>query len=306
MKTYEPKSTSDKNLFRLIDRNGDWTHYYHKPSNKYLRSVNYILDMGYPKGVGLIQWLKSKTAEEAERLLRSAGDRGDAIHQLISLIFAGEAKDRSSQVLSEDNKTLRFLTNSEWDAILAFQEFWNDHDPILIVSEMSVYNLKVGYAGTLDAVLMLTKQCENKLCKCKDYINKIGVWDWKSGGGIYNSYGPQIAAYGVSDNLKKLLGKNRPTYTAIARIGTSHKRGYELKFYDKNETNTHYKEFLAAKQNADADYRPFDPNKEIYEIPETLNLVIKRVDAKPKKNAIHNKVYKKRTIRESIRPNTKT
>lgn len=284
MKSYELKATHDKDLFRVVDRNGDWKFYFHKPTKQYLPAVNYVLDTGFAKGYGFYKWALSKSPDEAEKILQAAGDKGDAIHQFIAKIFTGEAKDRSCRILAEDNQTERTLTNDEWDAILGFQEFWNAHEPVLIVSEMSVYNLKAGYAGTLDAVLKLTKQCDNKLCKCKSFIGKVGVWDWKSGGGIYPSYGAQNAAYGASDNLKRFLGKRKVEYTAIARIGTNHKKGYELKFYDRKESNANYKKFLSAMDIADI--KPFDPAKEVYEIPDVLNIQIKKEQSKTLKTKL--------------------
>lgn len=282
MKSYEFVKTDDKDLERVVDRNGDWTHYYYKPTNQYLRSVNFILDAGYAKGIGFIQYLKNKSADEIDRKLREAGDRGDAIHQFIKKILSGEKVGRETQVLAEDNIMLRILSDDEWDAILSFQSFWNAHEPKLIVYEKAIYNLKDEYAGTLDGIIRLTKKCEVKTCRCNDLVEKVGLYDWKSGGGIWDSYGAQIASYGVAYNLRA-LALQKAEYTAILRIGTSHKTtgGYEFQPYDRQETNIHYKEFLAAKQIADANYKSFNPEKEIYEIPDTLNIKVERELIKP-------------------------
>ncbi len=290
MKTYELKPTQNKDLFRVIDRKGNWNHYYLESKKQYLRSVNFILDNGYTKGLRFVSWLKSKSAEEADKILKETGERGDRIHQFVARLFVLQGKaDRYTTVLAEDNLTEVQLSDDEWDAALAFQEFWNRHDSSLISSEYPIYNLKYGYAGTLDLIMRLNKPCEVKTCKCKDYVGKIGLIDIKTGGGIYSSYGAQLAAYGMGQNFKEVLGKNKIGYTAVLRIGTNHKTtgGYEFEPYDSKETKTHFQEFLSAMTICDAEYTPFDPEKEIKDIQENINLEIKQelLAEKPKKVA---------------------
>ena len=74
--------------------------------------------------------------------------------------------------------------------------------------------------------------------------------------------------------------KRKPTYTAIDRVGTRHARGYELEFYDKAETKTHWQEFLAALTIAQSEFKPFNPEKEIYDIVESVELTIKKYENK--------------------------
>lgn len=301
MKTYELRPTSNPELFRVVDRNGDWTTYFHQPTKTYLRAVNHILTTGYAKGPRFYEWLKSQTKEEAERILERAGERGDRIHQFIAKVLSGEKMHRYSKVLAEDSQTEVSLANDEWDAILAWQSFWTRHEPKLIAYEMSVFNLKVGYAGTLDAILRITKECGNRYCPCKGLAGKLGLYDWKSSSGIRAEYGAQIAAYGASESLKKFLGKHKLDYSAILRIGTNHKTtgGYELEVYNRKESQTHFKEFLAAVQIANAEYRPFDPDKEIYDIPDTLSMTVEREELNPPKPAKPTKA--KRTPRKGTK-----
>lgn len=293
MKTYTNEPTKDKDLFRVLDRNGDWTHYYHAPTGKYLRAVNFILDAGYAKGKFFYEWLKNKSAADAEKILKDAGDRGDAIHQFITKIFdvpfreqtiKGEFVeyefkdvDRLTTIKAEDNHADRLLTNDEWDAILAFATFWKAHEPKLIAYEFPAYDLKLGYAGTGDAIIRITKECEVRSCPCKGLAGKVGLLDWKSGGGIYGSHGAQVAAYSKAGSIKAmLLPEQRPTYTAILRLGTNHKttHGYQFDVYDRKETDSHFQEFKAAIRISNADYKPFDPATEIVEIPDNLDMKV--------------------------------
>lgn len=291
-KTYELKPTDDKDLFRVVDREGDWTHYYHQPSKTYLRAVNFILESGYAKGARFYQYLKSKSADEADRILKAAGERSDRVHQAIRIILDTGKIDRSLKVLGEDNATLISLSNDEWDCLLAFGEFWNRHECVLISGEKSVYTLSFGYAGTLDAIVRMTKECGVRYCPCKEYVGRLGLYDWKSSGGIYSNYGAQVAAYGAAFNA---TATEKLDYTAILRIGTNHKStgGYEFEPYNSEETNRHWKEFLAAKQIGDAEYKPFT-DAEIVEIPEVIELKKAVPPEEPKPEKVRKPRIKKR------------
>ena len=125
--------------------------------------------------------------------------------------------------------------------------------------------------------------------------------DWKSGSGIWNDHGPQIAAYSKAPSLKEVIGKRKIEYTANLRLGTKHIKtnGYEFKIYDKKETNEHWKEFLAAKTIANANYKGFDPEKEIYEIPDRIQIKIKKeVKSSKKGRKKSSKLKTKRTCKK--------
>ncbi|MBM3708437.1 MAG: hypothetical protein FJW69_08920 [Actinobacteria bacterium] len=296
MKTYELQPTTDPNLFRVVDRNGDWTHYHHKPSDTYLRAVNFILSEGYAKP-RLLHWAKNKTAEEIDKKLKEAGEKGDRVHQAIRLIFENPGKfHRSITVYDDEVKSQVSLTNEDWDCLLSFASFWSKHDPLLVDYEVSVCSLKEGYAGTLDALLILTKACGVKTCPCEKTVGKLGIWDWKTSGAIYGDHGAQVAAYGKAESIKPYLQGLRLAYSAILRLGTAHTTtgGYQLEVYDRAESQTHYEEFLHAKGIQNASYKPFDPKTEIQEIPDEIELVIRKYEKpKPRAAAPQRKAVKK-------------
>lgn len=302
MKTYTLEKTNSKKLFRVVDTNGNWTHYYHKPTDEYLRAVNYILKTGFTKGERFEEHLKNGEKAELERKLKLAGERGDRIHDMISYILTNKGKaDMQTPVFNEETLQQELLNMDEWKCILAFQEFWNRHEPILIDYEFPTWNLNHGFAGTGDALLILTKKCDDKYCKCNKLIGKIGLYDWKSGRGIWEDQGPQTSAYSKGENLDHPVD-----YTAILRLGTRTRRGYEFEPYNKKQTEIHWKEFLAAIQISDATYRPFD-SKKIYDIPEKVNIKIKRfkkVSKKPKKKV--SKKSKKRKVIKKPKKKSKT
>lgn len=287
MRNYVLESTADENLFRVVDRQGNWSHYFFK--NQYLRAVNFILETGYAKGFRFIKWIKGKSEEETDRILKETGERGDRIHQFIARLpyLQGKA-DRFTTVLAEDNLTEVKLSDDEWDAVLAYQEFWKRHETSLIASEYPIYNLKYGYAGTLDLIVRLNKDCGVRTCGCKDHIGKIGCIDIKSGGGIYSSYGAQLAAYAKGQNFKPVLGTNKIGYTAVLRIGTNHKTtgGYEFEPYTAKETKVHFNEFLAAMAISNAEYKLFNPDEEIKDIPEIIDIEIKKENLIKEKRSV--------------------
>lgn len=176
-----------------------------------------------------------------DRKLKAAAERGDRVHPLIRLIFtvrSGEAVaaiDRHTNVLAEDNRTEVELSNDEWGYILAFEQFWTRHDAVLVDYEFPIWNLALGYAGTTDAVIRLRRDCGNRYYGCKNFIGKLGLVDWKSSGGIYESYGPRVSAYAHGESIREILGEHTIEYTAIVRLRTNHKTtgGYEFEPYDQ-------------------------------------------------------------------------
>lgn len=285
MRNYTYSKTSNPQLYRVVDMNGDWKHYafFSKKNQKgdkiFLRAVNFILSQGYAKP-RLNDWFKNHTAEEAERILSERGERGDRVHQGIFLFLRDGKITRDTQVLAEDNKTLVRLSADEFDCILSFVAFWNAHRAVLAVQDYAVFNLKAGYAGTLDAIIKLTATCENKYCKCKEVIGQTGLWDWKSSGDIYPDYGAQVAAYAGADNLPK---KVKIEYTAILRVGTNHKVGFEIELYGADKTAVHLQEFFSAMVIQNASYKEF-MEENIKEIPdEAVAWNVKKPKAKKKR-----------------------
>lgn len=293
MKTFSLEPTKLKELFRIVDRNGDWQNYWHKKTNTVLRSVNAILDAGYPKGKGYEIWLSKLTPAESEEIRKEKSGEGDRTHQFIDAVltssgvagFGTKFSRDETLVLDKDTGQMVKLNDEEWGAVLSWAEFWNRHEPTLLLAEIPVYDLKLGYAGTFDAALILTKACEVKSCGCDELVNKLGIYDWKKSAGIYPNYSAQLGGYALAESLKGLLGGRGLDYAANVRLGTNHKTtgGYEFKAYTKlGEIKN---AFLTAKFIANRDYKPFTM-EEVEEIPDTISVEVKREelkkDGKPK------------------------
>lgn len=278
MKSYEYAETKHPDLFRLVDREGNWENYYHKPSGRFLTGITTVLKRGYPKGAGYENWLSTHTAQEREEILKSAGERGDKIHRLIDEALSAGTKKlvlrRTTSVYSRESGKQELLSNDEWDAVLSWARFWNAHKPVHIKSELPVFNLGDSYAGTGDELLILTQKCEVKTCKCEELVGKVGLYDWKTGSGIYPQYWSQLSAIAKADNIGEYLPKGKTIeYTAVLRLGTQHKTtgGYELK--TETDIASGFARFLSAKNLADFEHDTFNPDK-IVEIPDEVKLDI--------------------------------
>jgi len=292
MKTFDLRPTSDPNLFRVVDRNGDWEHYGHftDPVNldplkgTYLRGVTAILHRAWGKPQ-LMTWAKHQLPGVVEQKLHYGGEKGDAVHQFVAKVLSGEQCNRDLLVIAEDRKTERPVTHPEWDCILSFTSFWKRHDCVLVAHELSVANLLLAYAGSLDVIFRMRRACCVKACGCAPFVGRLLLGDWKSGGGIWPDMAAQVAAYAKAD-LSKILHGNRLGGTAIIRLGTKHKTtgGYEVKFFNVEKTRVNWARFRAAIRIDDAEYKPFNPES-IFDIPESVSLTVEREELEPRSEA---------------------
>lgn len=286
MKTYTLKETKHPDIFRVMDREGNWESYFVKSKNVYLRGVTTILNGGYAKGAFFDQWLSQHTADERDKILKAAGERGDKVHRAIDSILTSTEPltiTRELGIFNRETKDHERLENDEWDALLAFNSFWSQHGPQVIASESTLYNEAEGYAGTADALVILTKSCGNRYCNCKDLIGKIGLYDWKTSSGIRASYSAQIAAYANASNLREYLPKGRTLdYAAILRVGTNHKStgGYEFKSFDDKDLSEAFVRFVGARNIYVHEHKPFDPLIDIQEIPDEIVFTVTQFDFK--------------------------
>ena len=139
--------------------------------------------------------LRRNAKAHPNRVRDDAGDLGTEIHEAIAAELQGE------------------LWSSESPAVLtAMQSYrmWREDTPIApLWAERTVWSLEYGYAGSVDLVGMDG--------------SKLVVLDWKTGAGVYNEAGLQVAAY--SHCIEELTGetvdecrvihldKSTPSYT---------------------------------------------------------------------------------------------
>lgn len=319
MKTFTLEVTKHPSLFRVVDREGNWKNYAYVKKLKdsfdpkddqpitfddieeavYLRGVTTILSEGYPKGKGFEVYLARTTEAEQKEKLETAGEKGSKVHNFIDKVLSMEPEtegapltfDRKIEVYNRSIKQDEELNDNEWDTVLAWKAFWLAHSPTLLHSEVPFYSLKHGYAGTGDVICILTRECGEKTCACKGKVGKIGLLDWKTGAGIYPYFFAQVASYANADNAKAYLPKGKKIdYAAIVRV--SPKLGCGYKMEASKDLKEDFSRFLSAKLLASTDSKPFDPEKDIEEVPDSFELAVARYefDKKPKAKKVKDAV----------------
>lgn len=232
--------TNDPDIKRVLDLNGDWTHYKVVSKNRFVPAVSHVLKLGFPKGMGFYNYLLSVSKEQSEKILEESGEKGSRVHSAIGDVIGGLEITFNSLYPNDITGRPEKLSQGEWYCLLAFKAFCEACKPEQIAVEKTVATNE--YAGTIDFVgTMLIKETP----KAEPKRIKV-LLDWKSGGGIYDDYKLQTAAY--FEALKDPFIE----YTGVVRLGTKHKNGgldncgYEVKLWNKDETFRHYRAFESA------------------------------------------------------------
>ena len=89
IKLFNLGDTDNPDIKRVLDMNGNWTHYFRVSKNLYAPAVNWILKIGFPKGIGFYEYLLSVTKEESRKILEEAGEKGTRVHMAIRNIIDG-------------------------------------------------------------------------------------------------------------------------------------------------------------------------------------------------------------------------
>ena len=148
---------------------------------------------------------------------------------------------------------------------MAFQRFWEDKKPKLIATEKVCYSEKFNYAGTIDAIIILDGQ--------------VTIKDWKTSSKIWPTYPMQVAAYLRAEGERGF----KATQTAIVRLGSLHKSGYELKTFDLEAVFEHISQFDFVKGTWAVENGEKQPD--LVELPATIKIKIERVKKNEQANS---------------------
>ena len=152
---------------------------YYKINGVKLPSVTTILKIR--NNPALNRWATNLGTEASEQYSQETADIGREIHRYIARLVQGVRINQLEwETLSEEIK----------NGIRAFQRFSMQAGFTFNEPEKLVYNLKLGYAGTLDCI-----------GKADDYYVLI---DWKTGERFWSSYYAQITAYYKALGNKKV------------------------------------------------------------------------------------------------------
>ena len=136
-------------------------------------SVTTLLD-AWPKGAQYYEWLK-KHGQDSDEIRDEAGRRGSVVHNLTELVDrGGEAR------MCGDDGSPKFLM-SEWSMLERYAEFRKIVAPEIHEIELNMASSKLGYAGTLDRVMVIA--------------DEPWIIDIKTSAAVYDHHHLQTAAY---------------------------------------------------------------------------------------------------------------
>ncbi|MDB5239363.1 MAG: 1, phiSA1p24 [Candidatus Parcubacteria bacterium] len=280
------KRTSNPNIFRFIDRRGDWTHYWIKSEKIFVPAVNHIIRTGYPKGERFYQYLLHANPAEAEKKLLTAGEEGTRTHSAIRDLIWGKTVSLETKYPNDLTGKWESLSPEEWHNIEAFAAWCSKYDPHVLLSEEPIWSRAHGYAGTIDFVGTIQVPPDDKAFPTEVRGTRILILiDWKTSSGIWEEYELQTAAYRTAalvchDDILPIK-EYGGLWTGVVRLGTAHKQGFEMKGWSPEESEGNFYLFAAAY----AIYvRKFGPEfvSELKNIP--AEFTIKMPPIKPPKN----------------------
>lgn len=171
--------------------------YFDSKAKAMVPSVTTLLD-AWPKGAAYHEWLK-KHGQDSDDIRDEAGRRGSVVHSLT------EAIDHGAEVFCCNEDGSPRYKMIEWAMLERYVEFRRTHNPKIIDIEANLVDAELGYAGTLDRVMVLN--------------DDAWIIDIKTGAAVYDHYELQLIAYW---NLYRKL-RNIPDHKARnMRLGVLH------------------------------------------------------------------------------------
>ncbi len=181
-------------------RDGEKGRFY-EINGKFLPSSTTILS-AFPLEYGLKKFFQDHSEAEALNLLETAGNAGSKVHNAIQLILMGETispngitKEQLYKIGLVDDELIDYFkkpfNKKEDSSLRGFLNWVKEFDPIPLFLEKTVYDEKLGYAGTLDFVGTI----KMKDPETKEVKRQLVIIDWKTGKGLYKSHELQLASY---------------------------------------------------------------------------------------------------------------
>lgn len=256
--------------------------FYTKDGVTFYPSVTTVLGV-YPKGYGFNKWLK-ENGEQADEILKEAGDSGSKVHDAVDRIIKGEEirwtymfldtlhlqshesieqyyKDVQEGQQSKYYKEVAIYSLEEWLMILRFVDFCNTYKPRFIANEFSVISDHMKTGGTIDIV------CDIDMMAGKTMITKRYLIDTKTSNYLHKTHELQLAAYATMFNelnpdmiingtgILWLKSQTRgPDKTGKSIQGA----GWQLKEYDRPYEDAYklYRHVRAIWDEENVNYKP--------------------------------------------------
>ena len=208
-----------------------------------------------PPSQFFLNWLRNKTKEESDKLMREAGDSGTKIHHTIDLMNKKQAispngmTDEQLDILLVKDKYLRKIlkrpyTIEEDKKLRGYFKWVEKYNPIHLKAEFTVFSDKLECAGTVDELCEISLGKKNKKGRKK---TDVVLTDYKTGN-VYESGYRQVAGYfmAMKEMVKKkhLEKEYNPTEAYILHLNTT-KEGYK---FIKVDVKKHYKGFCRTEE----------------------------------------------------------
>jgi hypothetical protein len=233
---------------KLLPKNEHW---YPSPTKKdvWYPSVTFVTGF-LPKGQFFERYLAEQGSyEEAQKILKEAGDRGTRVHE------ASEELDRGNTVAYETSG----LTDEEYQLLSFYVDWHKKYNPQTVHVELRLVSDKHKLGGTSDRI----------------YI--IGLIDGKrtlldlktSKSAIFDSHWLQVSAYA---DMYEWLKKEQIDAVAILRLTSKRKDGYEYIVRDRKEWKDDYKQFKRTYDTMIYLNKGKSLTPKIIEVPEILSL----------------------------------
>jgi len=208
----------DKNVLRVTTSDERW---YFK-NNIYYPSSTWIASF-YPKNIAYVKWVASHGYDEATLIAKEAAEKGSIVHKACELLSQGKIIKHDTKFTNPETGELQEISAEEYYCALTFVRWFEEFKPKIVATEMTVFNDKYFYAGTLDLIAEID--------------GKLYLIDLKTSKDIWPSHEIQIASYLHADH------KFQTAIPAILQVGYGrNKKGFKFTII-KDKFN----EFLAAK-----------------------------------------------------------
>jgi len=301
METMQYIPTSNPDLFRYADENGNWQFYWLKSRNLYLPAVSRILKYGVAKGERFYEYLLNTDKATAKTRLESAGERGSRVHEAIKWLIDGKVVDRTTKFKNDLSERYEELASDEWRYLISWTKWAAEFKPEVIAHEISVYKIwAVSKDGaqvkTIEEYDLLSEQDKQgyRLEGCAGTIDFIGTIeyrgrramvlpDWKTSAAIYDEYALQVAIYW--DMVKQLYPIEMTGIVRMKAGKAGSKTPYEVKWWDLAKTARNYQAFVSAKNLHDliTDAANYDPSEDQEQLPISLSVNVPKVQQEIKK-----------------------
>ncbi len=275
--SFSYEDTSDPDVKRFVDRKGDWTHYFIVSQKRYVKAVNHVIRLGFPKGDGFMEYLKRTSPEEADRKLKNAGEEGSRSHQAIKDLESGNRITMDVRYFNEITKKDEKLTDEEWDNLEAYINFCNTYNPEIVANDKVVYWIDPvtghAFAGTFDSLYTILIPDKDRNFPEYTWGKRVLILiDWKTSSKLWDEYDLQVSAYyngilqrAMFKEFIEYYGSKHLIFCGLVRLGTKHKTMFELRVLDEGEVVKCWNQFGCSVETAY--YREPDFSPDIREIP---------------------------------------